>query len=123
MSSIPGTQDGRPARLLEALPAIAWSASAQTFRFNYVNPAAEKILGYPTRAWIEEPDFWTKHLHPDDIHVARLCHNETVACRNHELVYRMVAADGRTVWLRDYVNVHSVNGRAVELFGVMIDIT
>jgi PAS domain S-box-containing protein len=55
--------------------------------------------------------------------VARFCHNETLACRDHELVYRMVAADGRTVWLRDYVNVHSVDGKAVELFGVMVDIT
>jgi PAS domain S-box-containing protein len=52
-----------------------------------------------------------------------LCHNETVAGRNHELVYRIIAADGRTVWLRDYVNVHKVDGVPVELFGVMVDIT
>lgn len=117
------SQDERRSRLLSALPAIAWSANARTFRFNYVNSAAEKILGYPEERWLNEPDFWVSHLHPDDRHVARFCHNETLACRDHELVYRMIAADGRTVWLRDYVNVHSVDGEAVELFGVMIDIT
>ena len=113
----------RRSRLLDAMPAIAWSASADTFRFTYVSPAAETILGYPTSSWIEDPHFWVNHLHYDDRHVAVLCHNETLAGRDHELVYRMVAADGRSVWLRDYVNVHAVNGQSVEIFGVMVDIT
>ena len=116
-------QDERRSRLLDAMPAIAWSASAQTFRFNYVNPAAETLLGYPVSRWLNEPHFWADHIHPEDKHVPMLCHNETMAGRNHELVYRIIAADGRTVWLRDYVNVHSVDGVAVELFGVMVDIT
>ena len=116
-------QDERRSRLLDALPAIAWSASAQTFRFTYINPAAEKLLGDPASRWLEEPDFWIEHLHPDDRHVAQTCHDETLACRNHELVYRMIAADGRIVWLRDYVNVHIVDGQPVELFGIMVDIT
>ena len=119
----PDCQDDRRARLLDCLPAIAWSASAQTFRFTYVNPAAETLLGYPISNWLEQSDFWTERLHPDDRHVPMLCHNETLAGRNHELIYRMIAADGRTVWLRDYVNVHSVDGVPVELFGVMVDIT
>lgn len=123
MNAFSSRNDERRARLLNALPAIAWSASAHTFRFNYINPAAEALLGYPTSRWLDEPDFWVSHIHPDDQHVAKLCHTETVACRDHELVYRMVAADGRSVWLRDYVNVHSVEGEPVELFGVMVDIT
>ncbi len=120
---MPITEDERRSRLLDAMPAIAWSASAETFRFTYINPAAETLLGYPVSRWLEEPTFWSEHLHPEDRHVPMLCHNETLAGRNHELVYRMITADGRTVWLRDYVNVHRVNGVPVELFGVMVDIT
>jgi PAS domain S-box-containing protein len=123
MNAILDCQDERRSRLLDAMPAIAWSASAQTFRFTYVNPAAETLLGYPVSRWLNEPHFWAEHIHPEDQHVPMLCHNETVAGRNHELVYRIIAADGRTVWLRDYVNVHSVDGVPVELFGVMVDIT
>ncbi len=123
MSTSAHQHDERRSRLLDAMPAIAWSASAQTFRFNYVNPAAEKLLGYPVERWLNEPHFWTEHLHPEDEHVAMFCHNETLACRDHELIYRMIAADGRTVWLRDYVNVHIVDGEPVELFGIMVDIT
>lgn len=123
MHPLPECPDERRSRLLDAMPAIAWSASVQTFRFTYVNPAAEKLLGYPAESWLEDPNFWIEHLHPDDRHVAMFCHNETLAARDHELVYRMVAADGRSVWLRDYVNVHTVDGVPVELFGVMVDIT
>jgi PAS domain S-box-containing protein len=123
MSPTSGSHDDRASRLLDAMPAIAWSASAQTFRFNYINPAAETLLGYPAERWLDEPHFWTEHLHPEDRYVAMVCHNETIAGRDHELVYRMIAADGRVVWLRDYVNVYRVDGVPVELFGVMVDIT
>src|SRR5580765_6056035 len=123
MTSPSDLHDARLSRLLEAMPAIAWSASIETFRFMYVNPAAEKLLGYPVQRWLEEPDFWSEHLHPEDRYVVNLCHSQSVAGRDHELVYRMIAADGRPVWLRDYVNVYSVDGKPVELFGVMVDIT
>jgi PAS domain S-box-containing protein len=123
MSASHECQDDRSSRLLDALPAIAWSASAQTFQFTYVNPAAETLLGYPVERWLNEPNFWTERIHPEDRHVAIICHDETLMGRDHELVYRMIAADGRTVWLRDYVNVHQVDGVPVELFGVMVDIT
>jgi PAS domain S-box-containing protein len=122
MSSAPEGED-RLRRLLDAMPAVAWSADARTFRFTYISPAAETLLGYPAGRWLDEPTFWSDHLHPEDRHVPMLCHNETVAGRNHELVYRMLTADGRTIWLRDYVHVYMVEGAAVELFGVMVDIT
>ncbi len=41
----------------------------------------------------------------------------------HQFEYRMVARDGRVVWLRDLVSVHVEDGRASLLRGVMIDIT
>ena len=43
--------------------------------------------------------------------------------RDHTFEYRMIAADGRQVWLRDLVTVVSENGMPVLLRGVMIDIT
>src|SRR4051812_38921052 len=71
-------EDDRRSRLLAALPAIAWSASAHTFRFTYINSAAERLLGYPVERWLEEPNFWLDHIHPDDRHVAQFCHDETL---------------------------------------------
>jgi PAS domain S-box-containing protein len=47
----------------------------------------------------------------------------TAEKRPHEFEYRMLAADGRTVWLRDIVSVVVENDRPVTLRGVMVDIT
>ncbi|HJX83793.1 MAG TPA: PAS domain S-box protein, partial [Candidatus Angelobacter sp.] len=43
--------------------------------------------------------------------------------QDHEFEYRMIAADGRVVWLRDIVNVTVEGGEPTELTGVMIDIS
>lgn len=105
------------------MPAIVWSADARTFRFTYVSAAAESILGFPARRWIDEPDFWASHLHPEDSDVPSRCHRATLEPRDHELLYRMIAADGRVVWLRDVVKVRVEDGVPTELYGVMIDVT
>lgn len=109
--------------LLDTLPAIVWSADASTFRFTYVSAGAESILGFPAQRWIDDPAFWMSRLHPEDGDIPGLCHRETLAGRDHDLVYRMIAADGRVVWLRDKVKVRIQDGQAVELYGVMIDVT
>jgi PAS domain S-box-containing protein len=43
--------------------------------------------------------------------------------RPHEFEYRMIAADGRTVWLRDICSVVVEDERPVSLRGVMVDVT
>ena len=60
--------------LINALGGIVWEADAETFQFRFVSEEAERILGYPTRTWLEEPDFWVRHTHPDDVErCAALC--------------------------------------------------
>lgn len=110
--------------LAEMVPAILWRADAQTFQFTYVSPHAETLLGYPAQQWLEDPAFWPNHIYPPDRDSAiRYCREATGAGRDHELTYRMVAADGRLVWLRDVVRVRMVAGQPVEVFGVMFDET
>jgi PAS domain S-box-containing protein len=109
--------------LLDSLPAIVWTADAHTFRFTYVSAGAHRILGYPVERWVDDPNFWSDHIHPEDQTAISLCHSETMAARDHELLYRMIAADGREVWLRDRIRVHSENDTPVELSGVMFDVT
>ena len=47
----------------------------------------------------------------------------TEESRKHEFECRMIAADGRTVWLRNIVNIIGRNSQASELVCVSIDIT
>ncbi|WP_067763300.1 PAS domain S-box protein [Nostoc sp. NIES-3756] len=109
--------------LLETVKVIPWELDLTTWRFSYVGPQAETILAYPVAEWYEE-DFWINHLHPHDRHWAMtFCLEAINSGENHEFEYRMLAADGRVVWLRDIVNVVQVDGTPVMLRGFMFDIT
>jgi PAS domain S-box-containing protein len=118
------TAEVRFRRLVETVKAVVWSANPETFQFTYVNPEAERVLGYPARQWIEEPKFWLNHLHPDDATWAPgFCLAATRDWREHEFEYRMIAADGRVVWLHDLVSFVTRPDGSREMVGVMVDIT
>lgn len=109
--------------LVASTPGIVWEADAETFRFTFVSEAAVQLLGYPVEAWYAA-GFWPEHLHPDDREQAiAFCAAETAAGRAHEFDYRMRAADGRVVWLRDVVRVRRGADGKTTLTGVMVDIT
>ena len=110
--------------LVDAVDTIVWEADAETFAFSFVSRQAERTLGYPSEQWLRAPTFWLDHLHPEDRDwAARACQEATAAKRPHDLEYRMIAADGRVVWLRDLVTVVVESGRPTRLRGLMIDIT
>ncbi|MDI1446283.1 ATP-binding protein [Polyangium sp. 6x1] len=110
--------------IIDNVDGIVWEVDADTFRFRYVSAHAEQILGYPVARWIDEPSFWVDHIHPDDRHwCLALCKDATARGIPHRFEYRMIAADGRVVWLRDYVRVVMENDRPSLLRGVMVDIS
>ena len=92
--------------IMHSVDGIVWELDPATFRFTFVSPRAERLLGYPLAQWIEDPNFWSDHIHPDDRDDAvSYCTQCTWAKRDHEFEYRMIAADGRAIWLRDIVTV------------------
>jgi PAS domain S-box-containing protein len=110
--------------LVNSIEGIVWEADAGRFTVSFVSQQAERVLGYPVERWLREPTFWKDHLHPDDREGAvNSCVTATAENRDHDLEYRMIAADGRIVWLRDLVTVVVEGDRATRLRGVMFDIT
>jgi PAS domain S-box-containing protein len=110
--------------LVNSIEGIVWEADASSFQFSFVSQQAERILGYPVKRWLSEPTFWKDHLHPDDREWAvQLCVTATAEQRDHDFEYRMLAADGSVVWLRDLVTVVVEADRATRLRGVMLDVT
>jgi len=109
--------------LLEVTNILPWEADVESGRFTYVGEQAVRMLGYPTERWYE-PGFWSAHVHPDDRERAaaqRLNYSKTR--ESYEVEYRMLAGDGRTVWLQDIVSVIRRDGRPVTARGFLIDIT
>ena len=112
-------------RLVEGLDAIVWECDPETLQYEFVSYEAERLLGYPVQDWLRSPDFWKTHLHPDDAERA-VEHSRSLskAGHDHELEYRMIASDGRSVWLHDVAKVEiDEDGQPVRLRGVMVDVT
>ena len=110
--------------LVNSIDGIVWEAAPRDLQFAFVSKQAERLLGYPVERWLSERAFWSDHLHPDDRDWAVKALAEAgIENRSQDLVYRMIAADGRTIWLRDIVTVTAQSGEPVKLRGVMVDIT
>lgn len=108
--------------LIEGLSAIAWEANTADYTYNYVSPQAEHLLGYPLRQW-KEPGFWRSIVHPKDLpRTEAFCQRETASGKDHTIDYRVVSANGRTLWVRDIVSLIR-QGRNPLKRGLMIDIT
>ena len=108
--------------LVESLSAIAWEADANDFTYSYVSPHAEALLGYPLSEWLK-PGFWRSILHPEDALWAQAyCDSETAAGRDHSLDYRVICAEGRSLWVRNIVSMIEHGHKSV-MRGLMIDIS
>jgi diguanylate cyclase (GGDEF)-like protein/PAS domain S-box-containing protein len=113
-------------KLVQTQSAIVWRADPVTFRFVFVSDEAVSILGFPVKQWLDEPDFWLKHLHIDDKETVLSAYTHSSSStknQSYDLEYRMIAADGHIVWLRDIATLVVEEGVITELYGFMIDIT
>jgi PAS domain S-box-containing protein len=109
--------------VLDAAEAILWRAKLPDFQTTFASKHVERILGYPVSSWLQQPHFWREHIHPEDRdRVLAFMTRATEEQRSHDFEYRMIAANGQTVWLRNIVNVVVENGVAAELVGVSVDI-
>ena len=112
--------------VVEHIPAITYIDELNTEAATiFISPQVEGLLGYSPDEWMRDPDLWAKVLHPADRDRALAendRHNETGD--TFDLEYRMVARDGRVVWVRDTA-VLVVDERGVPQFsqGFIQDIT
>ncbi len=110
--------------LMGGIDAIVWQQLTQHPSTLYVNEEAQNLLGYPREAW-REPRMWSRTVHPDDRMDARRIYRDALRRGvSTVLEYRMIAADGRIVWVQDHVRVETDDmGRTTGVRGVMLDIS
>jgi len=111
--------------LVEQTPAVTYIDDVDTPRTVYISPQVERLLGYPAAEFTGAEPLWPWILHPDDRE--RLIELSERADRTHEPFneeYRMVAKDGRIVWVHDQsVLIRDEHGEARYWQGVWIDVT
>ena len=112
--------------LVETIPAITYVGELDRISTSiYISPQIESILGFTAEERMSTPDLWVERLHPED--------RERVLAENArsnatgeplDMEYRMIARDGREVWMHDAaVVLRDPEGRPSYRQGVMFDVT
>jgi PAS domain S-box-containing protein len=117
--------DRRYRSLVEGIDGIiVWSANAGTKQLSFVSRRAQRLLGYAPMEFVA-PDFWARHVHPEDRRRVLATFDEAIVERmDKQCVHRFVAADGRELWFSTGVSVHAaIEGGATEIHGISVDIT
>ena len=115
--------------LVEQIPAITYIQepleSNNPKAVTYMSPQYETILGYPAESEVMDEEHWLRTLHPEDrewVLAEEIRTDETG--EPFEVEYRVIAYDGRTVWLRDQARlVRDEEGSPLYWLGVLYDIT
>ena len=118
--------EARYRALIERVPAVVYEMDPDDERRTlFVSPHVEQVLGYSRAEWLDQPDIWIELLHADDREVVLAEHDRhSETGEPWDLEYRLIASDGRVVWVHDRATL--IGGRdrgAVAWHGVMIDIT
>lgn len=99
---------------------IVWEAD-EAFRFCMVSRRAERLVGYSLDEWCE-PDFWEKHLHPEDRDRVMAKFQKALDGEDEHSDHRFIAADGRVVWF--HTGIHAARNKGEIVYrGLSVDIT
>jgi len=111
--------------LVEQVPAIVYTESAETRETIYISPQIEKVTGYTPEEWMADSDLWKKMIHPEDRERVIEEDRRTTATREPFYIeYRVQTRDGRAIWLHDEAVVMESSDRTPLFWrGVMYDIT
>jgi PAS domain S-box-containing protein len=119
--------------LVERQPAVVYVAEpGPEGRWTYVSPQIERLLGFTPEEWTEDAGMWERQVHPGDREpvvsgeeaLARVVEGVREGAELPVLAteYRMLAKDGREVWVRDEAFFAWDDDR-MTMRGLLLDIT
>ena len=114
-----GESERRFRELTEHMDDVFWMARSDRDTLLYVNPAFERVFGWPRERLIAAPGGWREAVVPEDR--ATLPVPWFSATPGSSLEYRIKRADGRVAWLRD--RRFAVGGAGGWIAGIVEDVT
>ena len=114
--------------VVERVPGVVYVAEAgQHGRWHFVSTKIEELLGYTAEEWMTDPTLWLNRMHPSDRDRMIIAENEDQqrAEAKGRWEYRLIARDGRVVWVIDDEAVISRDddGRPLMVQGILVDIS
>jgi diguanylate cyclase (GGDEF)-like protein/PAS domain S-box-containing protein len=114
--------------VVERVPGVVYVAEAgQHGRWHFVSAKIEELLGYTAEEWSADPTLWINRMHPADrdrMIMAEMGETDRSEPKGR-WEYRLLARDGRVVWVIDDEAVISrdADGRATMVQGILVDIS
>jgi PAS domain S-box-containing protein len=111
--------------LLVSSPAVLYSVPFPgDVAIASISENIHRQLGYAVHEVVDDHDFWTSRLHPDDAARARAAWTATVSDGRRSEQYRFRHSDGRYRWIHDERRVvRDEAGHPVEIVGSWVDVT
>ena len=109
--------------LVDGLDAIVWEANIDPWQYTFVSQRAQVLFGYPVERWLRDPTFWMDVIHPEDrVQTVSLWKAGASARKDLKLEYRVIASDGRIMWVSMMAHVRQQGHRPAQFRGVLLDI-
>ena len=110
--------------LVERLPLVSYMVRLEApSRAVFVSPQIESVFGF-SRDDFEAADFWERRIAPQDLSHFLEAFDELRTSRGQMSVeYRVKAADGREIWVRDVGIVDRGDDGELYVHGYLIDVT
>jgi diguanylate cyclase (GGDEF)-like protein/PAS domain S-box-containing protein len=117
--------EARYRTLVEQLPLAVYIDAVDEVSSNiYTSPQLEPMLGYTVEEWQSDPLLFVRMLHPEDRERALAAHAHTHATREPlSIDYRVIARDGRVIWVHDEARVVEDGAGPPVLQGYLLDIS
>ncbi len=115
--------------LIEQVPAIIYVANDdESHQTVYISPQIEQMMGYTPEEWLEDPDLWSRCIHPDDRDDVLNAYKKTLdQGQPFAREYRVRTRDGELRWVRDEATPVMCEGECADcvvcIQGVVLDIT
>ena len=111
--------------LIDHLDAVTWAVELPGMNFVVVSPQLEKLLGFPPDYWTANETSWLDRVQESDRDwVAGSYQRAIERGAAHSCEFRMVAADGRVLWVRESARVLARGeGEPSYLVGLTVDAT
>jgi PAS domain S-box-containing protein len=116
--------------IVEHNPAVIYTQSFDArdpsiSRMTYISPRQPDVFGYTVEETLADPTMWLRIVHPDDRDRIAALDVETNRDGSDRvsMEYRMIAKDGRIVWVQDDAQLVRIEGRDPFWQGFLLDIS
>ena len=115
----------RLAQLLATSPSVIYSyRAAGDFAPTFVSKNIREWLGYEPEEYLENPDFWRRCVHPEDLAAVEAQSVTLYRKGRHTVEYRFLKKDGTYCWVDDAQRlIRNAEGQPSEIVGSWSDIT